>query len=218
MLTRQSLPFAVALTALAGYTDAIGFLVTHGFFVSFMSGNSTRLGVGLVEDIPAFWLAGVLVVAFVAGAMLGSLAVRIVLRHQSVVALAVVTAFLVLAAATGSLGYATAAAIPIALAMGAENSVFHKNGETTIALTYMTGALVKVGQRVAAAVMGGDKLAFAPYFALWMGLVAGGVGGAAAYRFIGMPALWVAAAAAAALALYARYAQFHPEVAASAVS
>ena len=39
--------FAVALAALAGCVDAIGFLSANGYFVSFMSGNTTRLGVAL---------------------------------------------------------------------------------------------------------------------------------------------------------------------------
>lgn len=38
---------AAALAALAGYVDASGFLSTGGYFVSFMSGNSTRLGIGV---------------------------------------------------------------------------------------------------------------------------------------------------------------------------
>ena len=40
---------ARALRALAGYVDAIGFLHLGGLFVSFMSGNSTRMGVSLAE-------------------------------------------------------------------------------------------------------------------------------------------------------------------------
>ena len=40
---------AACLAALAGYVDAIGFLKLGGLFVSFMSGNSTRLAVGLAE-------------------------------------------------------------------------------------------------------------------------------------------------------------------------
>lgn len=40
---------AACFSGVAGYVDAIGFLMTGGFFVSFMSGNSTRLGIGLAE-------------------------------------------------------------------------------------------------------------------------------------------------------------------------
>ena len=43
---------AACLAALAGYVDAIGFLKLGGLFVSFMSGNSTRLAVGLAVEHP----------------------------------------------------------------------------------------------------------------------------------------------------------------------
>ena len=51
---RGEVALAVTLSAVAGYVDAIGFLKLGGFFVSFMSGNSTRLGVGLAT---AHWSA-----------------------------------------------------------------------------------------------------------------------------------------------------------------
>ncbi|WP_164153920.1 DUF1275 family protein, partial [Stenotrophomonas maltophilia] len=37
---------AICLAALAGFVDALAFTSLGGFFASFMSGNSTRLGVG----------------------------------------------------------------------------------------------------------------------------------------------------------------------------
>ena len=45
--SRKGVMLAATLSALAGYVDAVGFMTLGGFFVSFMSGNSTRLGVGL---------------------------------------------------------------------------------------------------------------------------------------------------------------------------
>ena len=47
--SRRNLALACTLSALAGYVDAIGFLHLGGMFVSFMSGNSTRLGVSLAQ-------------------------------------------------------------------------------------------------------------------------------------------------------------------------
>jgi len=67
---------ACALSALAGYVDGIGFLQLGGLFVSFMSGNSTRMGVSLAAGqwLPAAEALG-LIALFVAGAALGSLIV-----------------------------------------------------------------------------------------------------------------------------------------------
>lgn len=46
-LERHERTLAVLLSALAGYVDSLGFLQLGGLFVSFMSGNSTRLAVGI---------------------------------------------------------------------------------------------------------------------------------------------------------------------------
>ncbi len=45
----RNLVLALALSALAGFFDGIGFLHLGGLFVSFMSGNSTRMSVSLAE-------------------------------------------------------------------------------------------------------------------------------------------------------------------------
>jgi uncharacterized membrane protein YoaK (UPF0700 family) len=47
--SRRNIALACALSALAGYVDGIGFPHLGGLFVSFMSGNSTRMGVSLAE-------------------------------------------------------------------------------------------------------------------------------------------------------------------------
>ena len=41
-LDRNARILAVSFAAMAGMVDAIGFLASGGFFLSFMSGNSTR--------------------------------------------------------------------------------------------------------------------------------------------------------------------------------
>jgi hypothetical protein len=58
---------AITLSALAGFVDALGFLELGGFFVSFMSGNTTRLGVGVAGAMPEAWIAGGLMLTFMLG-------------------------------------------------------------------------------------------------------------------------------------------------------
>ncbi len=74
---RHEIALAAGLSAVAGYVDAVGFLKLGGFFVSFMSGNSTRLGVGIATG---HWemarTALMLIGLFVAGATLGALVAR----------------------------------------------------------------------------------------------------------------------------------------------
>jgi uncharacterized membrane protein YoaK (UPF0700 family) len=47
---RRNLALACAPSALAGYVDSIGLLDLGGLYVSFMSGNSTRLGLIVFAD------------------------------------------------------------------------------------------------------------------------------------------------------------------------
>ena len=85
------------------------------------------------------------------------------------------------------------------LAMGLENSVFQVEGGAGLGLTYMTGALVKVGQLAAAALTGGARWAWLPNLLLWAALVLGAICGALAYRWINLAAIWFAAGWALAL-------------------
>ncbi len=190
---------AVGAAALAGFVDAIGFIQLGGFFVSFMSGNSTRLGVGLSALVPAAGMAAVLILAFVAGVTAGSL-VGAVRPRSGVAVSALVTLVLASAAILHGLGVTTAAMVLLAFAMGAENTTFARGGEVRIALTYVTGALVHIGHGLARALLGsGPRWSWLPYLFLWLGLVLGAVSGALLYPMLGTTALWMAAGAAALL-------------------
>ena len=203
-IDRPSRLLAVGLSALAGYIDAVGFLHLGGFFVSFMSGNSTRLGVGLSGAAPDALLAGMLIAAFVLGVVAGSLLGHRAGRRRKGVVLALVAALLAAAAALGPDGRPGAplswATLVATLAMGAANTVFERDGDIPFGVTYMTGALVKVGQRLALALHGGPPLGWLLHAALWLGLVAGAAGGSLAYARFGLGALWPASAVAFAFA------------------
>ncbi|MBF7011416.1 YoaK family protein [Novosphingobium resinovorum] len=193
---------AAMLAALAGFVDAIGFISLGGFFVSFMSGNSTRVAVGLVRDIPAAFIAGSLVLSFVFGVIAGTCVASRATRHRKPAVLALVTVLLTAAASLSEVTSHLPAAMVLAAAMGAENAVFQRNGEVSIGVTYMTGALVKLGQHIAAALMGGPKWNWAPYLILWASLVCG-AWGASTFIRAGNVAIWMAVVAAASMTAYA---------------
>ncbi|TRW17767.1 YoaK family protein [Glacieibacterium frigidum] len=199
---------ATGLSALAGFVDATGFLYLGGFFVSFMSGNSTRLAVGVAALPREALIAAGLIAAFVIGVVAGSLAGTLGGARRRAVVLALVAVLLGAAVACDALGWRAGAAAAMALAMGVENVVFERDGEVQIGLTYMTGTLVKVGQRIAHALRGGPAFGWWPYLLLWAGLVAGAVAGALLYPLIGIANLIGGAGAALLLAT----ATLHPRL------
>jgi len=83
--------------------------------------------------------------------------------------------------------------------MGLENAVFQIRGGAGLGLTYVTGALVKVGRQVAAALTGGARWGWVPNLLLWAAMVMGSLCGALAYYWINLAAIWFAAGAALAL-------------------
>ncbi|KJC57772.1 membrane protein [Bradyrhizobium sp. LTSPM299] len=199
--SRRNLALACALSALAGYVDGIGYLHLGGLFVSFMSGNSTRLGVTLAEAHWAHALEALgLIALFVAGAAAGSLIVLSRAAHRQPLVLLAEALLLAAAALSAAFGLPNIAVAAIVLAMGLENAVFQIDGGAGLGLTYMTGALVKVGQLTAAVLTGGARWALIPNLLLWAALVAGALLGALAYHWINLAAVWFAAGTALGLA------------------
>lgn len=210
---RRTILLALGLAALAGYVDALGYLTLKGFFVSFMSGNSTRLAVGLAERsyLPVA-TAGALIGLFVAGVVLGSIVSYLANRPRRAV-LALVAVLLALAALSASPviqalapGWLEGNKLPVALmtlALGAENATIQRAGEVSIAVTYMTGTLVRMGQALARALLGGKRLEWLPYLLLWMALLLGAIAGAALFPSVRLEGLWIAAIWCALLAVWA---------------
>jgi Predicted membrane protein len=205
---RREVALAAGLSGVAGFVDAVAYVHLGGYFVSFMSGNSTRGGVELANGSVRGWaLALGLVASFAFGVMCGTALSRVFPRHHRSVVLVFVSVALTAAALSGTVGQLSWATAPLmALAMGSENAVFQKNGEVTIGLTYMTGTLVKMAQHLTAALFGGPRTAWLRYFALWGLLSLGAITGAASYGWIGLGSLWIAVAlSSVAVLISARY-------------
>ena len=189
---------ATALTTLAGYVDAIGYLKLGGTYVSFMSGNTTRLGADLGAGQPAKISTTAEVIAlFLVGVIAGHLLRRTVRGNKQAVVLVLVTLLLVAAGSLQDAGWATAAITAAILAMGAENATFERDGEMKIGLTFVSSTMVKIGDHIADALVGGPRLGWVGPALRWAGFVGGAALGGFAFRQAGLDALWAAAAAAA---------------------
>lgn len=178
-LSRRRLLFSVYLSAIAGFVDSIGFLSIGGYFLSFMSGNTTRLGVeaGMLNYHSAFTIAGI-VGLFIVGVIVGSLAGKKAVGHGRDAVLLIVTSFLLLSAGAFFLSrnlYSLALAV---LAMGAINTVYDADLNGEYGFTFVTGALVRSGKRMASHILGESKWEWVPYLLLWGGLASGAVLGA----------------------------------------
>lgn len=200
---KRTVGLSTSLSALAGFVDAVGFISLSGYFVSFMTGNTTRLG---VESALLHWdgiaIAGGVLLTFVIGVIAGALVAKFSGRWRRPAVLGWVTLCLAASAllGPGAGGFEPGAAC-LVLAMGAANSVFQRNGEVTIGVTYMTGTLVKMGQGIANALTGGPRWSWLRNFVLWLGLALGAYAGAVAYGAYGYGSLWIAAALSMILAL-----------------
>ena len=185
---------AIAAAGLAGFVDAAGFLSAQGYFVSFMSGNTTRLGVDLVVEPARAVIPALLISGFVLGVFLTALLAARAEARRKVIVLALVTLLLAGAALARLLGATAAMLAFLVLAMGALNNTFQRDGAVSVGLTYMTGALVRFAQGLAARISGTGGEGWANWLLLWLGLAVGAVAGA--YALLAWPALalWLASA------------------------
>jgi uncharacterized membrane protein YoaK (UPF0700 family) len=178
-----NLLLAIALMAVAGYVDAVGFLRLGHLFVSFMSGDSTQLATSSARrDWSNASAAGGIVLVFVIGVIGGKAISMAAGRWCRPVIL--VSELLLLLAAMSLPSLGPAAVVPAVLAMGIQNAAVHKVGDVKTGLTYVTGTLVSLGEKLADAFLKPGpttRCAWLPYVLLWIGLVAGAIAGALGY-------------------------------------
>ena len=144
--------FVGGLSVLAGMTDAIGFLAS-GDFVSFMSGNTTRLAVAVSEGHFELVLRlALLVLTFVVGNALGVMIARS--SRKRAWPLLALTALLLLSAAFCGDYLELLALLATILAMGMLNAAVEEVNGLPIGLTYVTGALSRFGRGLGRWLMG----------------------------------------------------------------
>jgi uncharacterized membrane protein YoaK (UPF0700 family) len=196
---------AIGLAALAGFVDGVGFLTAGGYFVSFMSGNTTRLAVDLATDPASALLPALLILGFTCGVFAGALVALANGRWQARNVSALAAGLLLAGAAAQYLGSVPVALAALVLAMGALNNAFQREGASSFGLTYMTGALVRFGQGLAYRLRGREAPDFLALLGLWAALGGGAVLGALAHLRFGPESILMAAVFALAAAVAANW-------------
>lgn len=200
---RVGLGLVAGLSVLAGMTDAIG-LLALGDFVSFMSGNTTRLAVAISEaDLALVLRLSAAVLGFVAGNALGVLLAR-GFRRRAWPVLLVVAALLAFAAAW-PLAVTFPALLAATLAMGMINAVVEQVNGLPIGLTYVTGALSRFGRGLGRWLLGERRNGWRVQLVPWAGMLLGAALGAWLQHQLGLLALTGSCALACVLAMVSRF-------------
>jgi len=194
---RVGLCLVASLSVLAGMTDAIGFMAT-GDFVSFMSGNTTRLAVAISDgDWQLTLRLLVLVLMFIVGNALGVIVSRLGRRHALPLMLSI--AALLCAAATWPFETQFPALLAAILAMGMLNAAVEQVNGLPIGLTYVTGALSRFGRGLGRWMLGERRTGWRVQLIPWAGMFAGAVLGAILEQHFGLRALYASGLLAAVL-------------------
>ncbi|MCX5495595.1 YoaK family protein [Kaistia dalseonensis] len=147
---RYPFAFALTLTGLAGFLDAAAYVRFNHLYVSFMSGNSTHLGISVADwAVPDLVAVLGVISAFVAGSAVGTwvadhFGARLIVR---VLAL---EAGLFAAAILASLASLSLFCVMIvALTMGIQNVLHQAVGGVDVGKGFVTGMLFRFGQSIA---------------------------------------------------------------------
>jgi uncharacterized membrane protein YoaK (UPF0700 family) len=176
------------LSVLAGMTDAIGFMAS-GDFVSFMSGNTTRLAVAVSNgDVDLVLRLTLLVVTFVASNALGIIVGRLTRRRTLPLLLCI--AALLCAAAAWPLDNQLPALLGAITAMGMLNAAVEEVNGFPVGLTYVTGALSRFGRGLGRWMLGERRNGWRVQLIPWTGMFAGAVIGALLEQHLGLRALF----------------------------
>lgn len=206
--SRREKALAVGFAFVAGFADSLGFMFLGGMFLSFMSGNVTRMAVSSIEGHPELAvLAASCVGAFLFGVIEGAFVRRWALhtaRRDWVreIVMANMCVLFVISCLLLAIGLPRIAMVTLGAGIGSMNSIFERGGEVSIPLTYMTGTLVKMGQHVADLFFGGTHAAWLQHFVMVVGLTAGAFLGGFSYLRFGLDSLYIATALVIALTAF----------------
>lgn len=180
---------ATALTALAGFNDAVGYSALGHLYLSFMSGNSTHFGMSLAGgDWPGILLAGSIILMFVVGTSVGTMIGDSFPQSMAQRILGIEIVIMLWAMVGAWLGAGPAALVPVAGAMGMQNVLHQVIRGADVGKGFITGSLFGLGQALARLVLGkGQGNTAFQYGWSWLSFIAGVSTGALAYGKLGLP-------------------------------
>jgi uncharacterized membrane protein YoaK (UPF0700 family) len=186
--------FGLALTALAGWVDAIGYLRLGGFYPSFMSGNTTQLGIALCyfkwsEAVVPALLVGLFVSGTFAAAAIAKPATRWCFAACFLLQALLLGTSVLLSVTQSSVILASA---PLPFAMGLQNVTARRLSDSGVGITFVTGTLVRLGEALAAKAARAGGSWQVPMLT-WLAILGGAVAGAVTYVALGAMALGVPA-------------------------
>ncbi|MFK4825844.1 YoaK family protein [Paenochrobactrum sp. BZR 588] len=184
------------LTASAGFVDVIAFLQLGGFFASFMSGNTTQLGIGLMGHPNStgqvmVWFPAALIILFFTGAFLGTLMMSVFVHNGNIFVLMGVLILIgvVIALKQADMVYLQPTLL-LAAAMGMQNASLQQRGTAKLGATYVTGTLFSCAADLARAITGEvPKGRWLEHFYVWLALMLGAISGGFADFWLGLMAL-----------------------------
>ena len=196
---RVGLALVASLSVLAGMTDAIGFMAS-GDFVSFMSGNTTRLAVAISEgDLGLTLRLVILVATFILGNALGVLVARLSGRRALPLLLCIAT--LLCTSAAWPFDAQLPALLAAIIAMGMLNAAVEEVNGLPVGLTYVTGALSRFGRGLGRWMLGERRSGWRVQLVPWSGMFIGAILGAVLEQHLGLKAMFVSAVLAALIGL-----------------
>ncbi|WP_322907440.1 YoaK family protein [Paenibacillus campi] len=168
------------LVLFSGYIDSIGYLQMGKVYLSFMSGNSTKLGIALFQGEYATIIhIGLVILLFVTGAFLGTLITDQFVKNKVAVILGVEVLLFISAIILELLHQQQEVLFPIAIAMGMQNTLHQMVSHVDVGKGFVSGVLFGVGQALAKCLR--RKAAAAESFILalsWFAFVIGAALGA----------------------------------------
>lgn len=197
MTPPAKLATGLILTAIAGFVDALAFIELGGYFASFMSGNTTQLGLAisgpdgraqLMQRGLSLVMPLMLIGLFFCGAFVASYISAHEKKWYSKRVMWLIIGLLLSVVILSQ--WQELRQLPVMLlaaAMGAQNAVFKQAGAARLGTTYVTGTVFNAANDLANGLHGKvPRQRWLQHVAVWLALVCGVALGALLYSFIGI--------------------------------